>query len=519
MEEPLYPKTERLRLADYLQRVLENNSTIQARLAGFHSSRSLLKAEDGLYEPAFVGSTEWVDRKRPNTIEIERSLRSGGEFIERNWTYGAGVEVRTPIGGRVRIGASGRELRNNVQRTVIVDLDAEYELSADALVEQPLLKNAGWNVTYAPRRMAARTAELAFQDYRHDLMQIIAQAETAYWELSLAQEQVRLSRDSVKIAQTLLDDNRARFAAGRGAELDVLESQAGLAMRQSRLSAARQRHVEAINRVAVYFGGWPQSDGFQYETTQSPQVTPVSVEQLRGGESVLAQSPNLLRAYSQVEQEKIRVKVAKNQRLPQVDLTGAFATSGLGYDWKSSYTDVEKINFPQWRVGLQMRVPLLAGIRERNELTAARQRLLQAERNARELEVQVRTELDAAVRRVEATATTARSNRAGAEFRAALLRDRLKAREAGRMETRIVLEAEQELLQARLELLDSEVEFQRTLLELQVLKGSLLKNRGVELSMEELQKKTRDWMRTPGVPLDALRYQAPTNIPTPSATE
>jgi len=91
-----------------------------------------------------------------------------------------------------------------------------------------------------------------------------------------------------------------------------------------------------------------------------------------------------------------------------------------------------------------MRVPLLAGIRERNELTAARQRLLQAERNARELEVQVRTELDAAVRRVEATATTARSNRAGAEFRAALLRDRLKAREAGRMETRIVLEAEQE---------------------------------------------------------------------------
>jgi len=111
-------------------------------------------------------------------------------------------------------------------------------------------------------------------------------------------------------------------------------------MRQSRLSAARQRHVEAINRVAVYFGGWPQSDGFQYETTQSPQVTPVSVELLRGGESVLAQSPNLLRAYSQVEQEKIRVKVAKNQRLPQVDLTGAFATSGLGYDWKSSYPDV-----------------------------------------------------------------------------------------------------------------------------------------------------------------------------------
>ena len=329
----LYPAVESLTLDDYLQRVVDNNSAIQARVASFHSARSMQKAEGGLFEPSLVGSTEWVDRKRPNTIEIERSLRSGGIFIERNWTYSAGVEVRTPTGGRLRLGGSARELRNNVQRTAIVDLDAEYETSVDVVVEQPLLKNAGWGITTAARRMAARSAEVAYQEYRREVMQTIAQAQIAYWELALAQEQVRLSHESVKIARTLLEDNQALFQAGRGPEMDVLESQAGLSARHSRLSSARQRQVEAINRLAAYFGGRPQADGIQYESANSPQLDRVSPGQEEGLEYAFAQSPDVLRALGQVEQEKIRVKVARNQRLPQIDLTGGFSSAGLGYDW------------------------------------------------------------------------------------------------------------------------------------------------------------------------------------------
>ena len=183
-----YGESQALTREVYLQRVLENNPVIQARLVAFGSSLNLHRAESGIFEPELVGNTQRIDRRRPNTIEIERSLQSGGTFIERNWVYSAGLEMRTPTGGRVVVGGSARELRNNVQRTVIVDLDAEYEASFDLTVEQPLLRGAGIGMTMAPREMAARNAEIRYQEFRRQLMLTVAQAEVAYWELSLAQE-------------------------------------------------------------------------------------------------------------------------------------------------------------------------------------------------------------------------------------------------------------------------------------------------------------------------------------------
>jgi outer membrane protein len=506
---PLTVTEARMARADFLQQVVEQNRAVQSRLAAFHSARSLHRAEKGVYEPALVASTERIDRQRPNTIELERSLRSGGEFIERNWNYNAGVEVRTPTGGRVRVGAQMRELRNNVQRTVIVDLDAEFETSAGVIVEQPLLKGAGFGITSAARRMAARSAEVAYQEFRRQLMLTVAQAEISYWELRLAQEAVRLSADSVRTAQTLLGDNRSRFEAGRGARLDVLEAEAGLALRRSRQSVAQQRQVEAMNRFAAFFAGSPYEEGVAYVATESPALRSVAMNFEQGTSTALAMSPDVLRAHRQVEQEKVRLGVARNQRLPQVDLRGSFGAAGLGYDWTTAWTDTEKVNYPQWAVVLEMRVPLLAGIRERNEVKAAQQRVRQAELTKDDLEIQVRTSLDAAIRRVESTAFTARSNAEAVAFRETLLTDRLAAREAGRLDTRSVLEVEDELVAARLDYLDSEVEHQRAVLELQVLQGNLLQNRGLEVSMSELEAATREWVKQRGGALTFLRYAEP----------
>jgi outer membrane protein len=327
--------------------------------------------------------------------------------------------------------------------------------------------------------------------------------------LFLAQEAVALSAESMQTADTLLRDNRSRFESGRGARLDVLEAEAGQALRRSRASVAQQRQVEAMNRFAAFFAGSTYEHGTHYMVTDAPVPRTVVMDYQRGASTALAMSPDVLKAQRQVEQERIRLGVARNQRLPQVDLRGSFGSAGLGYNWGSAWKDSEKAVFPQWAVAVEMRVPLLTGIRERNEVKAARHRLQQAELSAEEMEIQVRTSLDAAMRRVESTAFTARSNGEAVAFRRTLLSDRLTAREAGRADTRAVLEVEDELVAARLEHLDSEVEHQRAVLELQVLQGNLLQNRGLEISFAELETATRDWAREHGGPLKFLHYQEP----------
>ena len=235
---------EALTLGAYMQRVVEFNDSVQGRLLGFQAARHQRKAEMGSFEPAFVTSGEFVDRDQPNNFQAERSLGllnsndEGGYpsiFTERNSSVSSAIEVATPMGTRFRLGLTGRKLRNNVPRPAeFLDIDTEYETSLGFSFEQPLLKGRGHVATLASLRLAARQSEIAFQEYRRELMQVVAEAELAYWNLYYAQEELKLSRESVQLAETLLNDSTASFDAGRGSRLDVLEAEAGLALRQSR---------------------------------------------------------------------------------------------------------------------------------------------------------------------------------------------------------------------------------------------------------------------------------------------
>lgn len=498
-----------LAFADYMQRVVDFNESVQARVLAFQASRSQRRAEEGIFEPAFVASGEYVDRKKANTIEIERSLRSGGVFKERNESYSSGIEMQTPLGTRLRLGTSGRQLINNLQRTELVDLDAEYETSVGITLEQPLLRGAGKAATLAALRLAARNSEVAFQEYRRQLMQIVAEAELAYWQLYFAQEELRLTGESLTVAQTLVKDSRTGFDAGRGSRLDVLEAEAGFALRRSRESLSRQKHAEARNRLVAYLGGARSSKPVEYVAVDRPVLSPVTVVSSEGSQVAFAMSPDLLRARSMVEQEAIRVAYSRNQKLPQLDLKSSFAATGLGFDWSSSWRDVERRNFPAWTVGLELKVPIWGGVRSRNELQAAQLRLRQAESMESDLLAQLLAGLNNAEQRVEASYTAARNYQAVVEFRSNLLNTRMQSRDLGRIDTRSVLEAEQELFGARLDQLQAEIEYQRALLDLQLVSGSLLQGRGLEVGFAELERRTRESVTKKAAP-NTLQYQRAT---------
>ena len=506
----IYGSKESLTLEAYLQRVVEKNKAIQSRLMAFHSAWALKRAEAGIFEPALVSSGEYVDRQRANTIEVERSLRSGGFFVERNQNYSTAVEFRTPLGSRVRVGAGARRLVNNVQRTVIVDLEAEYEANVGVSIEQPLLKGAGPTAVYSGLRLAMKNAEASYQEFRRQMMQTVAEAEMAYWQLHFAQEEFRLSRESVEVAKTIADDAKARFDAGRGSRLDVLEAEAGLSVRLSRESEARQKWIDALNRLGSYFSTAAQTSGVQYVAVDTPESHEMDLSFEQSSQMAMGMSPDRLRARAILDQEKIRVAYARNQRLPQVDLKGTFGAGGLGYDYRTAWEDVRGGRFPAWTIALEMRVPLFGGVRERNELRAARMRLRQAELNAQDVETQISTGLDTAQQRVDATYDAARNYRSVVSFRENLLESQIQSAQVGRIDTRTVLEAEQELFAARLGQLQGEIEHQRALLELQIISGNLLKARNIDMGMADLQKESAEWAEDGGASLGLLDYNTPT---------
>jgi hypothetical protein len=117
--------------------------------------------------------------------------------------------------------------------------------------------------------------------------------------------------------------------------------------------------------------------------------------------------------------------------------------------------------------------------------------------------------VDTAQQRLRETFNAAQTFTAVVAFRTHLLDARLQGREVGRLDSRAVLEAEQDLFASRLDQLQSQIEYQRALLELELVSGTMLQNRGLEVDFAGLEKQTAGWAEKGGGAMPGLRYQSP----------
>lgn len=132
-----------------MQRVVEYNYSVQARLLGFHAARRMRAAEMGAFEPSVVTSGQFMDTQRPLTTQIERAtglsslLGQQDVFMERNKNYSSALEMLTPSGARMRVGVTARQLDNNLDDSQSLIQGTEYETGVGVSMEQPLLKGRG----------------------------------------------------------------------------------------------------------------------------------------------------------------------------------------------------------------------------------------------------------------------------------------------------------------------------------------------------------------------------------------
>lgn len=479
-----------LSLADLLERVLNYNEDLQIKMIEVEVTRRKFKAERGIFEPQFTASAETLINKRTNNVQQIFTL-STTNFNERNNLYNGGLEFLAPSGGKLRIEYTLRELHNNLQRQRNFTVtNGEWESFAGFSVEQPLLKNAGRDASLINIRLAAVSSDIAFQDYRKQLMILISRAEAAYWDLYLTQEQERLSHESVGLANTILSDNRERARVGKSSQLDVLESEAGLALRKTRLADAAQKRYEAATRLASLYAGSALETNGLVQATDQPQTGPASADYLDSWQQAFDLNPDYQIQRKQIMMEGVRVAYARNQRLPQVDLKANYGFNGLGTDPSSSMQVLQTQDFPSWTVGVEMHVPLGGGIKARNELVAAKLKQKEAVLALHSLESQITTALDSSIHKVGYALENITNNESVINFSQNVLTTQMERLRVGQTNSEAVLRAEEDLFQARLTALDAMVQYQKARLELGLVKGSVLKERHLDLTQAELVART-----------------------------
>ena len=491
---PPEPKVE-LKLSDLRLWVLQRNESLQGRLLNFEAQRRRAKGEYGIFEPDLFGSYTHEINNRQNTAEQQASLLGAPTFGETNNNYETGLESFVPTGARVRLGYSLRNLNNTLQPARSVT-NGEFQTFFGLTVSQPILKNFGAAATMAAIRMAAISNKMAFQEYRRDLMTVLSGAEATYWNLYLAQEQVHFFQESVKTAETILHDSQARLQGGKVSELEVEEAEAGLGLRRAKLDEARQKVVEAVNRIITLIAAEAPPADLSVHAADSPRLTNAipNYQTLRA--EVFDSNPDYLIALERVQEGLVKLGFYRNQRLPQLDLKGSYGMNGLGDNPGSSWDEIEHNSFPSWYLGAELRIPLAGGMKTRNDLIASRLDVQSSQTALRGIETELLNAMNTAWRKMQSTRGSIANYQTAVHHQESVLQAALARFDAGKIESRRVLEIEADLLEARVSLVEALVHYEVACLELELTQGVFLRRRNLELTQYELAIATQHFAQS-----------------------
>ncbi|MEE9613271.1 MAG: TolC family protein, partial [Desulfatiglandales bacterium] len=328
---------------------------------------------------------------------------------------------------------------------------------------------------------AERDADIAFQTYREQMMRVVAEAIAAYWDLYLTQEKYKVRQDSVEIAEKILRDNIVRVQTGKMAETEVLEAKAGLALRESLLSEARQAIVAVMNNVRTLFSSSAAEKEIEIVAIDKLEIKKVEVDFANSLLKAFKLRADYLSSRKKIEREDIKLAFAKNQRWPQLDIEGSYGLNGLAQSFSDSWDDAKDGDLPTWTVGIKLRIPLAADIKARSEMNAAKKRKKQALLELKAVEVALANQVDTAIQSVYSAREQVSQHARVVDFNKRLLEVEIARFKAGKSNSRLLLEKEEDLLRAKEAELDSLVKYKKIILELGLAEGSLLLSQGIEI--------------------------------------
>jgi outer membrane protein TolC len=366
--------------------------------------------------------------------DISRGRNAGINATQAG--LGPVVSIDTPTGARFTMAwlATQTNIRGQTPQ-------APSQLSFQ--VEQPLLAGGGIDYAVAPRRIARISEQGARLRLQAQVIDQISQIIVAYRTLLQSQEQLRIAGDSLRRARDLVEVNRALIAAGRLAQVELIQSEASIAQQELQLIAAENAANTARLSLLVLMGIDPASPVWASERPAAPAVR---VDLNRALAAAYTRQPAYLSSLLAIEVNRINLDIARNQRLWDVSIvagTGQQALRSQVLDTIGALSTVRS----DFNIGLRVNIPIGVLSREQQEVNAT-VALRQSEVALEQARDTLRAQAENAVRTIEAQRQQAQLAARARQLTAEQLAAELVKLQAGRSSNFQVVSFQSALQQA-----------------------------------------------------------------------
>lgn len=351
-----------LTLQQAVSSAVQNNLSVQtARLDEAISQTDIVTAEAVFDTVLFASGGYSRDNQPQQAISLGGG---GGGFLlnpsqdQRGFNFTTGLEQRMATGGTLVASTSMQSQKVNDPGDVITPNPA-YNTAVNLTLSQPLLKGFGTDVNLAQLKLARNQDRRSVQFVRQQLLQTVAQTEAAYW-------QVYVARQRLVSAQWLLKQGeRVRDVLVRRRNYDTSLAQYADAVskvedRRASVMRAEREIQRAVNTLKALMND-PRLPAGGSETVvpvDSPVDQPLRYSLGDALATSMAQNPGVAAALLGIDDSSIRLDVADNGRLPELDLQASGALYGMASGLGSAWGDFGDNNWIEYAVGATFRQPI-----------------------------------------------------------------------------------------------------------------------------------------------------------------
>lgn len=377
-----------------------------------------------VFDPAIVGQLNWTHQTTPQSNSVTTGTPS---LISETTLANAGIQRGFSTGAVAGLMFNNSHQALNSLRTAY----NPYTGSNLGLnVSQPLLRGFGLGLNRRFIRIAGDEQKIGGLLFQQQLIASVYGVIRLYTDFVALYQDVKVKQESVTTAERLLSDVSAQVEEGTLAPVEQTRANAQVFSTRQDLANSQGllEEQEAILKNVL------TRQGNEDLEVRSAHIIPTDALEIPAQDNIqpiqdlvaeaLANRPDLRQARLQIDISRIGLQGSKNATLPEVDLLGVVANSGLAGalnplepsadpaligGFGGVLDQILSRRYPTYGIGLQLNLPLRNRIAEA-DFARDQIQVKQSEVRLRQLENQARLEVEDAIialRRARASADAA----------------------------------------------------------------------------------------------------------------
>jgi len=482
-----------LALDDSIRLALANNTDIHINRSQIDLALDNLQRSHSPFDPVATSSLSDGRAKAPAI-----STTQGATILDTlSQSAGLGYAQTFQTGTNFQANVSGSKIATNSSNQFV-----NPSLSTNLLftLTQPLLRNFGFFPNRAPIFIAQNNLKQARANFTAEVSNIILQVVGDYWSVILARENLEVQRKSLDEAQKSYDHDKKALSLGALPPLDIYRSESQVASRRVGVIQAEYalKQNADIFRRDIGADLDPAIRALDLDLTDQP--APVgdlpSMDIAAALSRALANRPEFEAAREQLTSDELSVRLAHNNLKPDLELSGFYSGNGVAGNqfnlnvvppqltsstgFGDSFSQTFHFTYPTYGASLTLSLPVRRHSAQANLADALinRSRDQYQERRTNQ---SITLEVTNAVHALE----QAKLSMEAAKVAADLARDTLHADERkyelGAEPVFFVLDAQVQLANAELNLIQAQVNFQLAVAQVDHATGDLLDHHHVQI--------------------------------------